>query len=358
MALLFTAISILVSISALVYSWYKDRILRQKEYADRVRRAASYITAKLERWRELSLRFFEDIQPLITDSDGLLLKERDVLRTRDFLWRGLVVARAESSRRILDEQIEIAYADLYGYDARVRDLFTSAVQRLKEIDDNSFSEVLRRTQADVLTLKAAEKVVQSATLGNALRQTTADIASRLAILLDAVISSFRREMMRLIEATDSQIVGKLIEIDGPERIFQHVNITQEAIPEMLRRILYFELDLNTLQPMVLTRKGTSMPRAYRAGGEVIHSVGQHKKRQVSAASLVSAKELGEIVHSDPNIMGGTPVFAGTRVPLQNLVDYLEAGSSVDDFIEAFPTVKRDHIRAVIEAGKKKITGAS
>jgi uncharacterized protein (DUF433 family) len=62
-------------------------------------------------------------------------------------------------------------------------------------------------------------------------------------------------------------------------------------------------------------------------------------------------KLKGIIHSDPEIMGGTPVFAGTRVPLQNLIDYLEGGESVEDFIDAFPTVKREQVIAVIEAGK-------
>ena len=61
-----------------------------------------------------------------------------------------------------------------------------------------------------------------------------------------------------------------------------------------------------------------------------------------------------VVHSDPDIMGGTPVFVGTRVPLQNLIDYLEGGESVEDFLEAFPTVTREQAIAVIEAGKLKV----
>ena len=52
-------------------------------------------------------------------------------------------------------------------------------------------------------------------------------------------------------------------------------------------------------------------------------------------------ELKGVVHSDPEIMGGTPVFVGTRVPLQNLIDSLEGGESVEDFLEAYPTVKRE-----------------
>ena len=65
-------------------------------------------------------------------------------------------------------------------------------------------------------------------------------------------------------------------------------------------------------------------------------------------------ELKGIVHSDPEIMGGTPVFVGTRVPLQNLIDCLEGGESIEDFLDAFPTVKREQVIAVIEAGKHKI----
>jgi uncharacterized protein (DUF433 family) len=69
---------------------------------------------------------------------------------------------------------------------------------------------------------------------------------------------------------------------------------------------------------------------------------------------MGSDELKGIVHANPEIMGGTPVFVGTRVPLQNLIDYLEGGESVEDFLEAFPTVKREQAIAVIEAGKLKM----
>lgn len=69
---------------------------------------------------------------------------------------------------------------------------------------------------------------------------------------------------------------------------------------------------------------------------------------------MKSEDLKGIVHSDPEIMGGTPVFVGTRVPLQNLIDSLEGGESVEDFLEAFPTVTREQAVAVIEAGKLKM----
>jgi len=56
-----------------------------------------------------------------------------------------------------------------------------------------------------------------------------------------------------------------------------------------------------------------------------------------------------IVHSDPDILGGTPVFVGTRVPFRNLIDYLERNHSVDEFLDAFPTVAREQVVAALEA---------
>ena len=55
-----------------------------------------------------------------------------------------------------------------------------------------------------------------------------------------------------------------------------------------------------------------------------------------------------VVHSDPAILSGTPVFVGTRVPLQNLVDYLSAGDSLEDFLRSFPTVTREQAVAALE----------
>ena len=57
------------------------------------------------------------------------------------------------------------------------------------------------------------------------------------------------------------------------------------------------------------------------------------------------------IHRDPEILGGTPVFVGTRVPFQTLLDYLEAGDPLDEFLEDFPTVTRDQAVAALEAAK-------
>jgi len=61
-----------------------------------------------------------------------------------------------------------------------------------------------------------------------------------------------------------------------------------------------------------------------------------------------------ILHSDPEIMGGTPVFFGTRVPIKTLLDYLEAGDSLDVFLEDFPSVNREQAIALLELAKEML----
>ena len=55
-----------------------------------------------------------------------------------------------------------------------------------------------------------------------------------------------------------------------------------------------------------------------------------------------------VIGSSPDVMGGTHVFAGTRVPVQTLIDYLEGGESIDDFLDGFPTVTREQVIAFLE----------
>ena len=65
--------------------------------------------------------------------------------------------------------------------------------------------------------------------------------------------------------------------------------------------------------------------------------------------------LASVVHSDPDILGGTPVFQGTRVPFRNLIDYLERGYSVEEFVDAFPSVSRDQVIAALEAAHEAVS---
>ena len=61
-----------------------------------------------------------------------------------------------------------------------------------------------------------------------------------------------------------------------------------------------------------------------------------------------------LISSSAKVMSGAVVFAGTRVPLQTLMDYIEEGSSLDEFLEDFPTVSREHTIAVLELAKDSL----
>ena len=61
-----------------------------------------------------------------------------------------------------------------------------------------------------------------------------------------------------------------------------------------------------------------------------------------------------IIHSDPDILGGMPVFTGTRGPVQNLIDCLEAGDSLDDFLKSFPTATREQAVAALEIAREAL----
>ena len=67
-----------------------------------------------------------------------------------------------------------------------------------------------------------------------------------------------------------------------------------------------------------------------------------------------AAEKQPLITSTPDILGGTPVFRGTRVPVQTLIEYLEGGQTIDDFLEGFPTVTREQVIAFLEEAKARM----
>lgn len=65
-------------------------------------------------------------------------------------------------------------------------------------------------------------------------------------------------------------------------------------------------------------------------------------------------ETTSVVHSDPEILGGVPVFVGTRVPVQSLFDYIEGGDTLDEFVRQFPSLRREQAVAVLEIARESV----
>ena len=74
--------------------------------------------------------------------------------------------------------------------------------------------------------------------------------------------------------------------------------------------------------------------------------------QTSEATSTTIKD--SVIHSDPNIMSGTPVFEGTRLPVKNLFDYMAAGYSLDVFLNHFPTADRDQVVRALEMAREAL----
>ena len=68
--------------------------------------------------------------------------------------------------------------------------------------------------------------------------------------------------------------------------------------------------------------------------------------------------LSQVINIDPEILGGTPVFNGTRVPIKNLFDYLEAGHSIDFFLDDFEAVSRNQVLRLLEVSQKLLQSSS
>jgi len=69
-------------------------------------------------------------------------------------------------------------------------------------------------------------------------------------------------------------------------------------------------------------------------------------------------KLEDIVHSDPEILGGTPVFVGTRVPVKNLLDYLRGGDTLEEFLVDFPSVRREQAEAALDVAREALTAVA
>ena len=66
----------------------------------------------------------------------------------------------------------------------------------------------------------------------------------------------------------------------------------------------------------------------------------------------------KVINIDPDILGGTPVFNGTRVPIKNLFDYLETGESIEDFLNDFEGVKKEQVIKVLEISQKLVNSST
>jgi len=205
------------------------------------------------------------VQPFITDTDIIATTKHDLIEARDFWWRSAIAARSTVNRIILDEQIELAYAELYGYDASVRDLFTQAIGALRRSDETIFGQLMVYTQRDLLGQKRKERELRSAELGNRLRVSCAEARERLSIVFEDILSPMRLEMLKLINASDDDLFAKRVTLSDWNTIMPvamkagSTGEPYQIISEFLDQIIDDEMCLPVI---TLERKGVSVMRAF------------------------------------------------------------------------------------------------
>ncbi len=199
-----TVISILGSVVGFGFAWNNDRSLKDKEYADRVRRSASVVTAKVERWAELSDRYFEDLQPTLVDVSEKVTETHSRQPANRILFKGLMDAKAKASQRIVDEQLQLAYMELYGYVPAFQGVFDKTIAEIRSAEASAQEALSAALQASLVdpSLLAETSTPQ---VGNVFRNRAESERQKLRTHITEISRPLREKMLSVIQLKDGQL---------------------------------------------------------------------------------------------------------------------------------------------------------
>jgi Caspase domain len=208
---LLTVLSLLGAISSFAISQAKDRQLRRKEFAERVRNAAAVTLAKLERWRDIALLKFRDVPPAVIGLLDGLSGANTLIDAREKLWKELFTIQSTGGHRISQEEIEIAYVGLYSYHPRVYESFGATISAMRRLDEGVWLRFMESSQDAILAWLGREKELQPTLLENQLRAACAKYEKQLRDDLDRIIEPMHRTLEQIISQSDLDIVkGKTV----------------------------------------------------------------------------------------------------------------------------------------------------
>jgi hypothetical protein len=189
-------------------SWSKDRTLNRQREANQVRLAAAMTLAKLERWKRISLWYFDDLQADIVETSEMLVRDFDVVKARDFLWKRVHTTKFKSLNRVLDEEIDNSYTHISAFYPRIRHLFSLTMDRLREAEELMFQNVAGRTERVVLSFKDKQLGYETAMLGNALRECASSIRSQYTTRIDKELAGLLKFLIGIINADDAGLLAR------------------------------------------------------------------------------------------------------------------------------------------------------
>jgi len=205
---LLTSASVLVAATALIVAWWKDRSLRRRELADKIRRAAGNTLARLERWQEIVLALFDDAQPLFVEVAQDLVGKYDVTAARDKVWRELNRLRLALRRELRSEEIETAYVDLYTYHPAARDNFRDAIRTIRLAEEKAFRGFLQGTQDAILSFEGKEAAYETAELGNRLRETATDWKATFDLAIEQATMPLQAFLVSIMWQSDGETLRR------------------------------------------------------------------------------------------------------------------------------------------------------
>jgi hypothetical protein len=211
-----TSGALLVSAITLGTSWRKERELRVRTEAAEVRVAAAKCIAKLDRWQALQLGLFDELQV-----DYVAASERfpgeSKAAVRDFVYKAVRAAMARASSKIMEEQLETAYADLLSSNPAAREHFQRALTSLQSVRATAADALLASTEGAVLSLNVNPEDYQTADLGNALRLAADSARQPFLASSSRVLTDFRAPLFELMELNDDELVERRHQLPDPRQ---------------------------------------------------------------------------------------------------------------------------------------------
>ena len=202
---LLTSVSILVSVLALVITLGKDRQVRQKDQADKVRGVAARTLGKVERWSKLALFYYDEVDPVFVQTSELVAKNETLPAARDFLWRELKRIRIHAEERKLEEQLENSYVELFSYHPCVRTLFIHSLRNMSIAETSVFEQFLASAEMAVFDSRG-KPTFQTADLGNSLRDVAARARKDLETRFNPPLERLRDFLAQIVTKSDADLV--------------------------------------------------------------------------------------------------------------------------------------------------------
>ena len=201
-----TSLAIVVSASALVYSWTKDREARNTELADNIRQEAAYALTNLDRWVHLNESLYQNVQPIFITTSEMIKGDDNIIEERDYLWKSINEQRNIIKSKILDEKILTSYIGLLAHFPQMRGRYVVMFESLTELEEDISNRLLEETQDDVLSQEDSIENYTSAVLGNALRTTAESHRDRLLRESARITTPLRDSLFEIIGKPNQEIL--------------------------------------------------------------------------------------------------------------------------------------------------------